>query len=91
MEKEPQAAGKNGENTNGELPPLLEQFLDARTLDDRLRILTSSKFRMEMDERLLDTIAAAMDLEIGEGSLEVRYEELLSCLRIKERYERPRR
>lgn len=77
----------NAGNTGG-LHPLLERFLDARSIEDRLRIL--SALYPELTDQMIDLMAAALDLEVGPGDLEQRYAELKSCLLMKEKYEKSR-
>jgi hypothetical protein len=61
------------------------QFLDARTHEERLRILNS--LRDKVTDSMIDTMAVSLDLQIGAGDLDQRYDELRHCLQTKERYE----
>ena len=72
----------------GGLHPLLESFLDARSMEDRLRILSS--MYPELTDQMIDLMAAALDLEVGPGELDQRYSELRACLMMKEKYEKSR-
>lgn len=65
------------------------QFLDADTYGKRLNILASLKHRITDD--MITTMAMALDLEVEEGPVELRYEQLKNCLIVKEKYECIRR
>jgi len=67
------------------LHPMLLQFLDANTYADRLQILSS--MREEITDEMINTMAIAADVEIPEGSIEERYEQLKYCLVTKEKFE----
>lgn len=67
------------------LHPLLEQFLDATTYAERLQIL--SAMREDVTDEMINTMAIVADVEIPEGSLEDRYEQLKYCLTTKEKFE----
>ncbi len=65
--------------------PALEKFLDADTYQEKLDIL---KFlRDSIDDKMIDTMAASMDVEVPEGSLETRYQSLVNCVRMQTKYE----
>lgn len=70
------------------LDPMLMQFLEADTYEEQLNILVGLHHRMTDD--ILNTIAASLDVEINEGSIEERYAELKTCLLTLEKYERSR-
>ena len=40
-----------------------------------------------MDDRLLDSIAASLDIVVDEGPLPKRYQEVLNCLETMEHFE----
>jgi hypothetical protein len=61
------------------------RFLDARTHEERLRILSSE--RDKITDSMIDTMAVALDLQIGAGDLDSRYDELRHCLQTMERFE----
>lgn len=71
-----------------QVAPGVLQFLDAETHEQRLEILVS--LASVIDDRMINTMAIAMDVELREESLEDRYEELKNCLITMERYERNR-
>ena len=68
-----------------ELDPLLIEFLDADTYEQRLKILTALHHRITHE--MLTTMAVACDIEVSEGDLEERYDSLRRCLLTLERYE----
>lgn len=67
------------------IDPLVLQFLDARTYERRLEIL--SMLHSRIDDDMINTMAVAVDVEIKEGDIEDRYEELKSCLLTFEKFE----
>lgn len=76
---------KQEENTCPELDPRLLDYLDADTYLDRLQILASMKD--SLTDEMINTMAVAIDVEIKEGRIEDRYEELKFCLQTRERFE----
>ncbi len=75
------------EETSGELQldPLLLEFLDADTYEERLNILAALHHRVTQD--MITTMAISCDIEVNDGDLEERYEALKNCLLTLERYE----
>ena len=67
------------------IDPLVMDFLDADTYEQRLNILAALRDRVTDD--MINTMAVAVDLEIKEGSIEERYDELKRCLLTFEKYE----
>lgn len=67
------------------IDPLVMEFLDADTYEQRLNILAALRHRITDD--MINTMAVAVDLEIKDGNIEERYEELKNCLLTFERYE----
>ncbi len=65
--------------------PLVLQFLDADSYERRLEIL--SMLHSCIDHDMINTMAVAVDVEINDGELEDRYEELKSCLLTFEKFE----
>ncbi len=68
-----------------QIDPLVMEFLDADTYEQRLNILAALRHKITDD--MINTMAVAVDLEIKDGSIEERYEELKSCLLTFEKYE----
>lgn len=67
------------------LDPQVMEFLDADTYEERLNILASMHHRITDD--MINTMAISVDLEIEDGEIEERYEELKNCLLTLERFE----
>lgn len=68
-----------------DLDPMLVQFLDADTYEERLNILAGVHHRITDD--MITTMAVACDVEVAEGELEERYAALKTCLITLEKYE----
>ncbi len=79
--------GKDDEEEELEpsLDPMLLEFLDADTYEQRLNILTALHHRITDD--MITTMALACDVEVEEGALEERYGALKTCLITLDRYE----
>ena len=68
-----------------DLDPELLEFLDADTPAQKLNILNALSTRLT--DQMLTIMAVSCDVEIGEGSLEKRFDELKTCLQTLEKYE----
>lgn len=75
-------------NEEVQLDPLLLQFLEADTYEERLNILVALHSRMTED--ILRTVAISLDVELRDGELEEQYQELKNCLLTFEKYQRNR-
>lgn len=73
------------ESAEGYLDPLLLEFLDSSTYEEKLRILNALHPRITQD--MINTIAAALDIEVADGELEERYEQVKNCLLTFEKFE----
>lgn len=67
------------------IDPLVLDFLDADSYEERLNILVALRHRIT--DEMINTMAVSVDLEIGEGDIQERYEELKNCLLTLERFE----
>lgn len=67
------------------IDPLVMQFLDADSYERKLEIL--SMIHPRIDDDMINTMAVAVDIEVKEGEIEDRYEELKNCLLTFKRYE----
>lgn len=76
---------EEAEEEEAVLDPLLLQFLDADTYEDKLNIMVGLHSRIT--DEMLNTIAVSLDLELEEGELEERYQILKNCLITLEKYE----
>ncbi len=72
-----------GEQLN--IDPLVLEFLDAGSYEERLTILDSLHSRITDD--MINMMAVSVDLEIKEGDIEDRYAELRNCLLTFKKYE----
>ena len=80
---QPKANGEAEEELN--LDPMLLDFLDSDSYEQRLAILAGLHHRITDD--MITTMAIACDVEIEDGDIEERYESLKACLLTLERYE----
>ncbi|MBD5481763.1 MAG: DUF1653 domain-containing protein [Lachnospiraceae bacterium] len=60
-------------------------FLDADTYEQKLNIFSAMRDKVTQD--MLNTIAAALDIEVDSGDLEERYRQIQNCLMTFQRYE----
>lgn len=67
------------------LDPQVLSFLDADSYEKKLEILNGLHNRIT--DQMITTMALSCDIEVKEGALEERYEELRSCLLTLEKYE----
>lgn len=86
-EEKPEAAAGMPEQDQEELniDPLVLEFLDADSYEERLNILAALHHRIT--DEMINTMAVSVDLEIEEGDTQERYEELKNCLLTLERFE----
>ena len=75
-EENPELSGVN---------PDLMAFLELDTLAEKLEMLRDLGKRM--DDRLLDSIAASLDIVVEDGPLPQRYQEVLNCLETMKHFE----
>ncbi len=79
-------ASSTGESTQerasiseeGEVSPLLLDFLECNTFEEKLDKLVMMKDKV--DDRLLNDIAMSLDITVDSKSLKDKYEEIKSCL-----------
>lgn len=67
------------------LEPLVLEFLESDTYEQKLNILASLHSRIT--DEMINTMAIAMDVEIGEGDIERRFSELKNCIYTLKKYE----
>lgn len=83
---EPRPAAASSESHVEPQPdPGLLAFLDADSYEEKLEVFASLEGKVDL--HMLNAIAASLDLELSEGSLEEQYDTLKSCLMTLERYE----
>ena len=61
-----------------QLDPQVAAFLDARTCEEKMAILDSMHERITNE--MINTMAVASDLEINDGDIEERFDDLRHCL-----------
>jgi hypothetical protein len=67
------------------LDPALIEFLDAKSYEAKLEIL--SRLHPRITDDMINTMAVSLDTEVKEGDIETRYNEIKSCLLTMERFE----
>lgn len=73
------------ENEEPGIDPVVLEFLDAETYEEKLRILV--QFRETITDEMITTMAIATDVEVEEGPKNERYEQLKNCLMTLKKYE----
>ena len=87
-EKQPVKTQENvckEEAEEASIDPMLLEFLDTDSTEERLNILTGLHMRITDD--MLNTIAIVMDLQLPEGDTEERYQHVRYALHTKKKYE----
>ena len=85
-DKYPEAAAEyRFEKQETVVDPGLMEFLDAETYKERIEIL--AHLRPRINDFMINTMAASLDLDIKDGKIEDRCAELLYCLETHARYE----
>ncbi len=74
--------------TSDEINPVLLQFLEAETFKEKYEILKLHANAME--DSLIDSLAASLDIVIEDGPVSKRFDELKACVRTRERFETDR-
>ena len=69
----------------GAVNPILLEFLDADTLEEKMHIMTF--YRNQMDEALLNSIAISLDLVVDKKGLQETYDEIMNCLSMMKHFE----
>lgn len=65
--------------------PLVIRFLDADSYSEKLEILTALHGRIT--DSMINTMAISIDVEVEEGEIEDRYDELRRCLLLYDKFE----
>ncbi|MCR4727117.1 MAG: DUF1653 domain-containing protein [Lachnospiraceae bacterium] len=73
------------EKMDAVIDPGVEEFLDATEYEDKIRILTHIRSRVTDD--MINIMAISLDLDIKDGKLEDRLDELFNCLSMRARFE----
>ena len=73
------------QDVSGGINPILLEFLDAATLEEKMHIMTF--YRNQMDEALLNSIAISLDLVVDKKGLQETYDEIMNCLSMMKHFE----
>ena len=76
---------ENSKSEMLQIDPMVMEYLDADTYEEKLKILVSVKDRITND--MINTMSIAVDVEIPDGDVADRYEQLKYCLSTKKRFE----
>ena len=76
---------KEKQEVSGGINPILLEFLDADTLEEKMHIMTF--YRNQMDEALLNSIAISLDLVVDKKGLQETYDEIMNCLSMMKHFE----
>ena len=68
-----------------QVDPVLLEFLDADTLEEKMHILAYNRNRRT--EGLLNSIAISLDLVVEKKGIQAQYDEIMNCLGTMERFE----
>ncbi|MGN0305630.1 MAG: DUF1653 domain-containing protein [Lachnospiraceae bacterium] len=79
------AASRAAAGEEPALDPLLEAFLDADSYRERLNVLRGLEHRITQE--MINTMAIVLDLDIPEGTIEKRYQDLENSILTLEKYE----
>ena len=85
QKEEPPVRTAEAEPADAGVNPILLEFLDADTLEEKLHILT--RYQKQMDEGLLNSIAISLDLVVEKKNLQEKYDEIMNCLSMMEHFE----
>lgn len=86
-----QTSGENDKNevldnyNNDNADSRLIEFLDADTFEEKRRILINIK--QGITDRLIDDMAAAIDVTVDDGDIDTRFMSLLNCINTRAKYE----
>lgn len=67
------------------IDPLVLEFLDAGTYEERVNILAALHHRITDD--MINIMSMAIDVKVDEGNIEDRFDQLRTCLLTLEKYE----
>lgn len=76
---------RNNDKQDEQVNPLLMEFLDAEDYQQKLNTLTG--MRSKLDDKLIDAMAASMEIEVPEGPIDKRYASLRSCILTHAKFE----
>lgn len=73
------------EKVNTLVDPGVMDFLDAETIEEKMRIL--AHLHPRITNQMIDTMSISLDLDIRDGDVEERYLEFQGCLNLLAKYE----
>lgn len=73
------------EDLNEQINPVLEAFLDAETFLKKLEVLQEN--RDEITDKIIDAMAASMDIEVEQADIATRIKSLRNCINAHAKYE----
>lgn len=73
------------EKIENSIDPGIMEFLDAETFEERIKIL--AHLHPRINDSMINTMAVSLDLDIKDGEIEDRYQELMTCLETHAKYE----
>ena len=85
VETHPETAHIEAAEEEPALDPLVLEFLDADSYEQKLNILAGLHHRIT--DEMITTMAIACDIEVNDGETEERFEELKNCLLTMEKFE----
>jgi len=74
---------------NEEVNPILLEFLDTDSFEDKYKLLVATPTR-DFDDLLIDNMASSIDVVIDDGDIESRLQDLKVCVRTRAKYETER-
>ncbi len=89
QKEKPEIVAAEEEQTEGKIDSMVLEFLEAESYEERLNILASLRHRITDD--MINTMAIAVGVEVPEGLIEKRYDELRYCITTLQKYESGRR
>ena len=66
---------------------LMNDFFDERSFERKMNILDKLSLRDDLSNRLIDNLAASLDVVINDGPVEQRFKELKNCVQTRAKYE----
>ena len=85
QKEEPPVRTAEAEPADAGVNPILLEFLDADSYEEKLNILAGLHHRITNE--MITTMAISCDIEVNDGEPEERYEELKNCLLTMEKFE----
>ena len=80
-----QGKAEDAPDEASDIDPMVLEFLDANSYEQRLNILAALHHRIT--DEMITTMAIACDVEVEDGDTEKRYDSLKNCLLTLEKYE----